>query len=80
MIAEVNPDKFGCVTPGTNIPIVSEAEVHRMNPDYMLMLPWHFRDHIIEREKAYLSKGGRFLLPLPRVETLTGYPVIRHAA
>ena len=80
MIAEVNPDKFGCVTPGTNIPIVSEAEVHRMNPDYMLMLPWHFRDHIIEREKAYLSKGGRFLLPLPRAETLTGYPVIRHAA
>jgi hypothetical protein len=40
-IAEINPDKFGCVTPGTAIPIVSEAEARAMNPDYFLVLPWH---------------------------------------
>src|SRR5690606_19210892 len=33
-IAEVNPDKFGCVTPGTHIPIVSESEARAMQPDY----------------------------------------------
>src|SRR5690606_26569974 len=45
-IAEVNPDKFGAFTPGTNIPIASEAEVKAKNPDYLLVLPWHFRSFI----------------------------------
>ena len=42
-IAEVNQDKFGCFTPGTNIPIVSESEAPAMKPDYFLVLPWHFK-------------------------------------
>ena len=41
-VAEVNPDKFGSYTPGTLIPIVSEAEAKAMRPDYFLVLPWHF--------------------------------------
>ena len=41
-IAEVNQDKFGCVTPGTLIPIVSEEEASEIYPDYFLVLPWHF--------------------------------------
>ena len=67
-IGEVNPDKFGCVTPGSHIPIVSEAEVHAANPDYLLVLPWHFRDGIIEREADYLRGGGRLIFPLPEIE------------
>jgi hypothetical protein len=67
-IAEVNKDKFGCFTPGTNIPIISEAEAHAMKPDYLLVLPWHFRDNIIQREDAFLRQGGRLIFPLPDVE------------
>lgn len=67
-IAEVNPDKFGCYTPGTLIPIVSEDEVRRMKPDYMLVLPWHFRDSIIRREANYLASGGNLIFPLPYIE------------
>lgn len=67
-IAEVNPDKFGRVTPGSHIPIVSETEVRAMNPDYMLVLPWHFRDNIIRREKEFLSRGGRLIFPFPEIE------------
>lgn len=67
-IADVNPDKFGCVTPGTHIPIISEKEAHAMNPDYYLVLPWSFKQNILEREKAFRARGGKFIFPLPEIE------------
>ena len=67
-IAEVNPDKFGSFTPGTNIPIISESEAKALKPDYFLVLPWHFKNSILEREKDYLADGGKFILPLPEIE------------
>ena len=70
--AERNPAKYGCRTPGTNIPIVSESEVRAMKPDYMLVLPWHFREGIIEREKEYLEQGGQLIFPLPEVDIVQG--------
>lgn len=69
-IGEVNPDKFGCVTPGTNIPIISEQEVKDMKPDYMIVLPWHFKNGIIQREKDYLNSGGKFIFPLPYIQII----------
>lgn len=67
-IAEVNSDKFGCVTPGSNIPIISEAEAKAMKPDYYLVLPWHFRDSILAKEAEFRKAGGKFIFPLPSVE------------
>lgn len=67
-IAEVNPDKFGSYTPGTHIPIISEAEARAMKPDYFLVLPWHFKDGIVRREKEFLSSGGKMIFPFPEIE------------
>ena len=67
-IAEVNEDKFGAFTPGSNIPIVSEADAKKMQPDYFLALPWHFKNGILERETEYLASGGKFIFPLPEIE------------
>jgi hypothetical protein len=67
-IAEVNPDKYGSFTPGTNIPIISEKEARAMKPDYFLVLPWHFKTGILEREKDFLAQGGKFIFPLPEIE------------
>jgi hypothetical protein len=69
-IAEVNPDKFGRFTPGTQIPIVSEAEAKALNPDYFLVLPWHFKESILQREKQYLAEGGKLIFPLPEIEII----------
>jgi hypothetical protein len=66
-IAEVNADKFGCFTPGTKIPIVSEADARAKKPDVFLVLPWHFREGIIAREAQFIAGGGRLLFPLPEV-------------
>jgi hypothetical protein len=70
VIAEVNEDKFGRVTPGTHIPIVSEAEARAMKPDFFLVLPWHFKNGIVEREKAFLEAGGKMIFPFPEIEIL----------
>jgi hypothetical protein len=67
-IVEINPDKFGSFTPGTHIPIISEKEAAGMNPDYYLVLPWHFKHGILEREKEFTARGGKFIFPLPEIE------------
>ncbi|MGA7159585.1 MAG: class I SAM-dependent methyltransferase [Bacteroidota bacterium] len=69
-VAEVNQEKYGSFTPGTNIPIISEAEAKAMDPDYFLVLPWHFKDSILLREKDYLAQGGKFIFPLPEIEII----------
>jgi hypothetical protein len=67
-IADVNPEKFGAYTPGSLIPIISEDEAKAMQPDYFLVLPWHFKDGIVRREKAFLENGGKFIFPFPEIE------------
>jgi len=57
-------------TPGTDIPIIAEDEALKAKTDYFLVLPWHFRREFIEREKAFLSGGGRFIFPLPEIEII----------
>lgn len=69
-IAEVNPDKFGRITPGTHIPIISEPEAKAMNPDYFIVLPWHFKEGILRREKSYLASGGKMIFPFPEIEII----------
>lgn len=67
-VAEINQEKFGCFTPGSNIPIISDAESKAMNPDYYLVLPWHFKSGIINNEKEFLADGGSLIFPLPEIE------------
>lgn len=68
--AERNPDKFGARTIGTDISIISEEESRAMNPDYYLVLPWHFKEEFLEREKEAISKGIGFIFPLPEIEII----------
>jgi len=69
-IAEVNEEKYGSFTPGTKIPIISEEKAKAKNPDYFLVLPWHFKHGILEREKNFIENGGKFIFPLPEIEIL----------
>ncbi len=65
--AERNPDKYGAKTLGTDIPIISEEESRAMKPDYYLVLPWHFKEEFLEREKEMIEQGTGFIFPLPEV-------------
>lgn len=64
-IGEVNPDKFGSYAPGTNIPIRDEAEVLASRPDYLIVLPWHFRC-FFEAQPRYADH--RLVFPLPKLD------------
>jgi 2-polyprenyl-3-methyl-5-hydroxy-6-metoxy-1,4-benzoquinol methylase len=68
--AERSPDKYGALTLGTDIPIISEAESRAMKPDYYLVLPWHFKEEFIEREREILDKGTKFIFPLPTISVV----------
>ena len=73
-IGEINPRKFGKVTPGTNIKIVDEKDILSKVPNktgiVSLVLPWHFRNGIISRSEAYLANGGKLLFPLPEIQSV----------
>lgn len=69
--AERNPDKYGARTVGTDIPIISEADSRAMKPDYYLVLPWHFKNEFIKRERSILESGTKMIFPLPEVEIVS---------
>lgn len=64
-VGEVNSDKFGSFTPGSLLPIVPERELLSENPDYLLVLPWHFRPYFMRSRQL---AGRRLLFPLPELE------------
>lgn len=66
-IGEVNEDKFGSFTPGTGIPIVPEDELLAMRPDFLLVLPWHFRETFLSKQLQGIS---RLVFPLPQLEVV----------
>ncbi|MEI6300030.1 MAG: class I SAM-dependent methyltransferase [Betaproteobacteria bacterium] len=66
-VGEVNAEKFDCFTPGSWIPIIPEAEVLARKPDYVVVLPWHFRRFFIENRKF---SGMSLVFPLPKLEVI----------
>jgi hypothetical protein len=72
-IGEVNPRKFGKETPGTCIPIVSEKELIATagSATIALVLPWHFKEGLVNSLQEYLHKGGKLIFPLPSIEVIS---------
>ena len=66
-IADRNPLKFNKYTPGTGIKIISENVSRKLKPDFFLVLPWHFKEEILLREKNMIKKGTKFIFPLPHL-------------
>lgn len=68
-IADRNPVKWGRLT-STGIPIISEEEARSNNPDYFLALPYRYIDAFMKRERAFVLSGGKFIVPLPKLQEL----------
>ena len=56
---------------GTDIELISEERARELNPSYMLVLPWYFKNEIVSREQEYIQNGGKLLFPMP-------YPHVVH--
>ena len=57
-------------TPGMHIPIVSKNYLKENKPDYILILAWNFASSIIKNNSDFHNKGGKFIIPLPRLEVI----------
>jgi len=68
--ADRNPTKWGKNIVGSQIPIISEEQARKEKPDYFLVLPWYFIDEFKQREASYLLSGGKFIVPLPKLQII----------
>ena len=69
-IADKNPDKKGKKTIGTLIPIYDPEKLRKTNPDYLIVMVWHFFNEIKNQEIDYFKKGGKFVVPLPEFRVI----------
>jgi SAM-dependent methyltransferase len=67
-VVDDSPLKQNLFTPGYHIPVVPAAHMYQSKPDYVLILAWNFADNIIKAHKAFHDQGGRFIVPLPKLE------------
>jgi SAM-dependent methyltransferase len=65
-VVDRNTYKQGRWIPGVRLPIRPPAELLETQPDYVLILPWNFKDEIIEQQAEYRNRGGRFIVPIPQ--------------
>lgn len=65
-----SPHKQGLFLPGTHIPIYSPDRIAKTKPDYLLILPWNLRSEVIEQMAHIRDWGGKFVVPIPRLEIL----------
>lgn len=70
-IAEINPEKISLRTLGTDIELISDQQAMNLCPSCKLVLPWYFKNEIVNREKEYLAQGGKLLFPMPYAHIIT---------
>ena len=75
-VGEVNADKFECFTPGTLLPIIAEDEILASRPDYLVVLPWHFRSFFVNHPKF---SGLNLVFPLPDLTVVSSTKLSRAA-
>lgn len=69
-IVDVNPYKRNRYTPGSKIKIINEKDFRSKKAHYLVVLPWHFRDFIVNKENSFLKNGGHLIFPLPDIEII----------
>lgn len=67
-IVDDSPLKQGLYTPGLHVPVLASDALYGRKPDYVIILAWNFAQAIMDKHAAYAEAGGRFIVPLPRVE------------
>jgi len=65
------PSKIGMFTPGTHIPIIDIKNARKIPPDFFLLLAWNYKDAILKKEEKYLTSGGKFIIPIGKVEIVS---------
>ena len=62
--------KINLYTPGTHIPVIDIKDARKNPPDYFLLLAWNYKDAILKKEEDFRKNGGKFIMPVGKVEIL----------
>jgi len=73
-LVDDNPEKQGLFSPGLHLPTLPSETLYQRNPDYVVVLAWRYFEPIVRRHQAYLTQGGRFVLPMPEVQVIDVSP------
>lgn len=63
-----NPYKHGKFTPGTHIAIFPPDKIEETKPDFLLILPWNFKEEIMQQMSYVKDWGGKFIVPIPEAK------------
>jgi hypothetical protein len=74
-----NPYKHGMYTPGARIPVFDVSRLLEVQPDYVLLLAWNFAEEVLEQQREYLLRGGRFIVPIPQPKVVTSDDLVAQA-
>ncbi|MCB2187251.1 MAG: class I SAM-dependent methyltransferase [Deltaproteobacteria bacterium] len=69
-VADLSTHKQGLLLPGSHIPVAPPERIAETRPDYVLILPWNLREEIMTQLAPLRAWGGKFVLPVPRVEVV----------
>lgn len=70
-IVDETPEKQNKLYAGNHIPIFGLAELEKRKPDVLLILAWNFAREIMEKTKEHEKRGGKYIIPIPKVRMLS---------
>lgn len=70
-VVDRNPAKQGKYMPGSRIPIVDEACLKTIQPDYVVILPWNLKEEVMQQLEYIRQWGGEFVTVVPRLSVVS---------